>query len=149
MAATQDPIAKLTADHREVKRLFREFEGKGDRAVKAKATLYEEIAEALTTHTALEEEVFYPGVRSVAEEMVAESLEEHQQVKTLLADLAGLEPSDERFDAKMTVLIENVEHHAEEEEKEMFPRVKRALSATQLRSLGTQMADWQSQKRAA
>jgi len=139
--ASTDPIALLTADHQEVKALFRQFEGKSDGAQKAKVTLYEEIRQALETHTTIEEEIFYPGVRDAAEEMVAEALEEHQQVKTLLTDLAGMKPSDERFDAKMTVLIENVEHHAEEEEQEMFPKVKKALSASQLQKLGTQMAE--------
>lgn len=138
--ASKDPITLLSNDHREVKALFREFEGKGDRAQKAKVTLYQEIRQALETHTAIEEEIFYPGVRTAVDDMVAEGLEEHQQVKTLLKDLAGLDPSDERFDAKMTVLIENVEHHAEEEEKEMFPQVRQALKPAQLEALGTQMA---------
>jgi len=140
-ARTMDAIQMLTSDHKEVKGLFKEFESKGDRAQKAKATLYGDIRAALEMHTMIEEEIFYPGIRQIAEELVAEAFEEHLQVKRLLEELSGIDPSDERFEAKMTVLMENVEHHVEEEEKEMFPMVKESMEKAMLDDLGRQMME--------
>jgi hemerythrin superfamily protein len=136
---TMDAITLLTEDHKGVKKLFREFEGKGDRATKAKVDLYQKIKMELEIHTEIEEQFFYPASKEAVSDMVAEAMEEHKQVDTLLQELQGMNSEDERFDAKMTVLIENVEHHADEEEKEMFPAVKKALGAETLRDLGGRM----------
>ena len=142
MAETKrDAITLLTQDHTKVKKLFRQFEGLGDRAMKPRQELYATIRRELEIHTTLEEQLFYPAAREVTEDLVPEALEEHRVVKQLLMELADLDPSDERFDAKMTVLIEQVEHHAEEEEKELFPKAKKELPAERLRALGTQMAE--------
>jgi len=138
---TTDAITLLTEDHKGVKKLFREFEGKSDRATKAKVDLYQTIKMELEVHTEIEEQFFYPASKGAVPDMIAESLEEHKQVDTLLKELQGMDPMDERFDAKMTVLIENVEHHAEEEEKEMFPEVKKALGMDTLRDLGSRMME--------
>ena len=136
-----DAITLLIEDHKAVKKLFREFEGKSDQASKGKLDLYEKIRMELEIHTEIEEQYFYPASKDAAPDMIAEALEEHKQVDTLLKELQGMDPSDERFDAKMTVLIENVEHHADEEEKELFPRVKKAWDMETLRALGGHMME--------
>jgi hemerythrin-like domain-containing protein len=98
--------------------------------------------ELLTVHTYIENEVMYPQVRSVLPELEAdilESYEEHHVADVLLIELAGLQPDDERFDAKTTVLIESVSHHIEEEESEWFPRVRAGLNRRQLQEIGKRM----------
>ena len=120
---TQKATALLREDHREVKQLFAACEK--TELDSEKAELFEEIRSALTVHAQIEEEVFYPALLGVededCQELLKEAFEEHKIVKTLLEELAAMEPSAEQFDAKVKVLGENVEHHAEEEEKEMFP----------------------------
>jgi hemerythrin superfamily protein len=142
MADTKmDAIALLKEDHKNVKQLFRDYEGLGDRAMQRRQGLYKKISTELEIHTMIEEEIFYPAAREVTDEMVAEAMEEHQIVKRLLQELEGMDPSDERFDAKMTVVIENVEHHADEEEQEMFPEVKKKIDTAQLSQLGAKMME--------
>jgi hemerythrin superfamily protein len=136
----EDAISLLEADHKKVKALFRDFEAAGERASVHKQQLFATIQQELVIHTTVEEEIFYPGVKAEAEDMIAEALEEHHVVDTLLTEIGQLNPSDEAFTAKMTVMIENVEHHAEEEEKELFPKVKKALGMEKMRELGQQMA---------
>jgi len=116
----------LKSDHATVKGLFRDYEKLGGGAVSGKQRLFDRLKKELEVHAAIEEEIFYPAVAELgeekdAEETVREALEEHKIVRTLLAELSGLGPEDEAFDAKMKVLSENVEHHADEEEDEMFP----------------------------
>jgi len=137
-----DAITLLKEDHRTVKALFRKFEQAGDRAFATKRKLVDKITEELSVHAAIEEQVFYPAVRhaiEATEDDVLESLEEHHIVKWTLSELEKMDPKDERFDAKVTVLIESVEHHMNEEEGEMFPKVRKALSRTQLNDLGDLM----------
>ena len=136
-----DAISLLKDDHKNVKQLFRDYEGLGDRAMQRRQGLYKKISTELEIHTMIEEEIFYPAAREADDEMVAEAIEEHNVVKRLLQELEGMDPSDERFDAKMTVVIENVEHHAEEEEQEMFPEVKKKIDTAQLSQLGAKMMD--------
>ena len=139
---SNDAIVLLKDDHREIKRLFREFEEAGDRATKTKGAIVEKIIEALTVHTYLENEVMYPEVRSRLPELendVLESYEEHHVADVLCAELSMLSPEHERFDAKTTVLIENVEHHIEEEETEWFPKVREGLGRKALQDIGEQM----------
>src|SRR5262245_37698966 len=130
----------LKKQHREVKTMFKKIENTEN--VRDRQELMEEITQALEMHTRLEEEIFYPAVRSLetrkAEEMVAEAIEEHHVVKLVLKDLPNVDPEDERFEAKMTVLSELVEHHAEEEEKEMFKLAQR-LGDAELKALGERM----------
>jgi len=117
----------LKEDHQRVKKLFGEYEDLEDGANDRKLRLFGQIQRELTIHAAIEEEIFYPAVEGVQKgksdgvAVVAEAIEEHRVVKTLLQELAGLDPGFEAFDAKMKVLRENVEHHADEEEDEMFP----------------------------
>lgn len=138
-----DAITQLKADHKTVERLFRQFEKAGGRALTAKSQLVGRIIEELSVHASVEEQVFYPAVRArvpaVADD-VLESLEEHHIVKWVLSELEGMAPDAERFEAKVTVLIENVRHHVEEEEGKMFPAVRSALGRKVLADIGSEMA---------
>ncbi len=137
-----DAISLLTADHRDVEKRFKEFEEAGDRAYVTKGKVVESIIESLSVHAAIEEQIFYPAARRAVTDstaLVLESLEEHHIVKWVLSELAGMEPTDERFEAKVTVLIENVRHHVEEEEQELFPKIGKALSKEHLEDLGLQL----------
>jgi hemerythrin superfamily protein len=139
-----DAIVLLKQDHQEIRKLFREFQNAGDGAVKTKGRLVERIVEALTVHTYLENECMYPKVRELLPEIeddVLESYEEHHVADVLCMELTAMRPSDERFDAKTTVLIENVSHHIEEEEQDWFPKVRAGLSRTQLREIGERMIE--------
>ena len=131
----------LKKQHKEVKALFKKVENTENG--RERRRLMDEIATALEGHTTIEEEIFYPAVRGLetqkAEEMVMEAFEEHHVVKLVLAELPQVDPEDERFEAKMTVLSELVEHHADEEEKEMFPEAKKQLSEDVRNELGTRM----------
>ena len=139
-----DAITLLKEDHRTVEQLFKRFEQAGDRAHVQKRQIVDRIIEELSVHAAIEEQVFYPVARTTvpdAEDIALESLEEHHVVKWLLAELVDMDPAQERFDAKVTVLIENVRHHVEEEENEFFPMVRKALGRNELADLGETMAD--------
>jgi hemerythrin superfamily protein len=130
-----DAIVMLREDHAAVEKLFKAFEG-GDLSVVPR------ICDELDRHAELEEEVFYPSVRSEVEDQddeVLEAVEEHHVVKILIAELRELEPSDETYKAKATVLMENVRHHIEEEEGEMFPAVRSALGRKRLQEIGARM----------
>jgi hemerythrin superfamily protein len=137
-----DAITLLRDDHRAVEKLFKEFEKAGPRAGRTKAKLVKQIIRELAIHSAIEEQIFYPAVREADEDIedtVLESLEEHHIVKWVLDELEQMTPEDERFDAKVTVLIENVRHHVKEEQNEMFPEVRQALGRKQLAELGDVM----------
>jgi len=138
-----DAITLLRNDHKTVEQLFKRFEKAGDRAYVEKRQIVDRIVEELSRHAAIEEQIFYPAVRATVpdtEDVTLESLEEHHIVKWVLSELDGMDPQDERFDAKVTVLIENVRHHVEEEEQEMFPQVRKELSRTALADLGEALA---------
>src|SRR3954470_23338381 len=138
-----DAISLLKDDHKNVERLFKRFEAAGDRAYTQKRDIVDRIIEELAAHAAIEEQVFYPVARATVpktEDIALESLEEHHIVKWVLSELDTMSPEDERFDAKVTVLIENVRHHVEAEEKEMFPAVRKALSGSDLDELGKVLA---------
>jgi hemerythrin superfamily protein len=139
-----DAIVMLKADHKEIRRLFREFQGAGERAVKKKGKLVQDILKALTVHTYIENEVMYPEVRALLpdlEDDVLESYEEHHVADVLCMELAGLPADAERFDAKTTVLIETVTHHIEEEERDWFPKVRAGLSRKQLQEIGARLEE--------
>jgi hemerythrin superfamily protein len=139
-----DAIALLRDDHKTVEQLFKRFEKAGDRAYVEKRQIVDRIIEELSVHAAIEEQVFYPVARETVpgtEDVALESLEEHHIVKWLLSELVDLDPEHERFDAKVTVLMENVRHHVEEEQDEFFPKVRAQLSRTALADLGQALAD--------
>jgi hemerythrin-like domain-containing protein len=139
-----DAIVLLKNDHKEIRRLFREFEQAGDDATKTKGRLVDQIIEILTVHTYIENEVMYPRVRELLpdlEDDVLESYEEHHVADVLVMELYGMTPDVERFDAKTTVLIENVRHHIEEEEEEWFPQVREGLGRKALQEIGAEMEE--------
>src|SRR6476661_6686940 len=141
---TTDAIVLLKDDHKEILRVFRDFEKAGDGALKTKGRLVDRMIELLTVHTYIENEVMYPRVRELVPELeddVLESYEEHHVADVLVTELAVMDPSDERFTAKATVLIENVRHHIEEEESEWFPQVRESLSRTVLREIVAAMVE--------
>src|SRR3954469_21708894 len=121
-----DAITLLKADHKTVTSLFTKFKKLGDNAFKSKREVVDEIIEELSVHASIEELVFYPAVRRevhAADNEVLEALEEHHVAKWLLSELDGMDPKHERFDAKVSVLIESVKHHIKEEETTLFPEV--------------------------
>ncbi len=137
-----DAIVLLKDDHKEIRRLFREFQHTGDKATKKKARLVEQIIERLTVHTYLENEVMYPEVRALLPELeddVLESYEEHHVADVLCVELSAMAPDAEHFDAKTTVLIESVSHHIEEEEQDWFPKVRAGLGRKQLQDIGAKL----------
>jgi hemerythrin superfamily protein len=139
-----DAIVLLKEDHKAVKRLFREYQAAGDGAHKTKAALATRILEALTVHTYLENEVMYPQVRRLLpdlEQDILESYEEHHVADVLCLELSTMSPDDEHFDAKMTVLMENITHHIDEEEQDWFPKVREGLGRNQLQELGARMLE--------
>jgi hemerythrin superfamily protein len=135
-----DAIVVLREDHKEIKRLFRRFEKAEKSAEKQK--LVKQILEMLAVHTYIENEGMYPQVRTMVPDIesdILESYEEHHVADLLCAELAEMSPEDERFTAKVTVLIESVEHHIEEEESSWFPDVREALGRKQLQEIGAEM----------
>src|ERR1043166_1478374 len=134
-----DALELLKTDHKNVKELFKKAEGSENKKQKQ---LFEQIKTELETHTHIEETIFYPAVAKNAElkDMVLESLEEHKQVKTLLREMENLASDSERFEPKLKVLMENVEHHAvEEEEGKMFPKIRKLMNAAALEELGQEL----------
>src|SRR5947209_5446790 len=139
---SSDAIVVLKADHKEIRNLFRKFQSAGDRAVRKKEKIAGQIIELLTVHTYIENEVMYPEVCALLPNLkddVLESYEEHHVADVLCMELAGMSAGAERFDAKASVLIENVTHHIEEEEQDWFPKVRAGLGRNQLRDIGTKL----------
>jgi len=137
-----DAIRMLKDDHKAVEQLFKRFEKAGDRAFTEKRAIVDRIIEDLSKHAAIEEAIFYPRIRAdvpSTEDEVLESLEEHHDVKWTLSELEDLPADDERFTAKVTVLIENVRHHVKEEEHDLFPAVRKALGRDVLIELGDEL----------
>ena len=130
-------ITLLKQDHKTVEKLFKQFEKAKQPAQQRK--IAGQVIKELSVHAAIEEMIFYPAVRErvpKAEETVLESLEEHHVVKWVLSELEDMKPDHERFKAKMTVMMESVRHHVEEEESELFPDVRKALGRKELGELG-------------
>jgi hemerythrin superfamily protein len=141
---SSDAIVLLKADHKQVRRLFREFEAAGEKATKKKAKVVGQIIKMLTIHTYVENEVMYPEVLALLPELkddVLESYEEHHIADVLCLELSAMASNDERFTAKTMVLIETVTHHIEEEEQEWFPKVRTGLSPKQLQELGVRLEE--------
>ena len=139
-----DAIVVLKDDHQQVRKLFRDFQAAGENATATKGKIAGRIIEELTVHTYLENEVMYPEVRKLLpdlEDDILESYEEHHVADVLCMELYAMKPDAERFDAKMTVLIENVTHHMDEEEQDWFPKVRKGLGRTTLREIGARMVE--------
>jgi hemerythrin superfamily protein len=137
-----DALVLLREDHKKVKTLFQRFEKLGPDASKAKKDIVGKVIEELSVHSAIEEMILYPAAREAIadEEVVLEDLEEHHIVKWTLSELNDMRPEDERFDAKMKVLMEMVRHHIKEEEGELFPEMRAALGRKRLQDIGVAMA---------
>jgi hemerythrin superfamily protein len=133
-----DAIDLLKSQHREVEKLFSKIEGA--KSPREKEKLFGQLADALAGHATIEEHQFYPSVRAKrTEDILLESLEEHLGIKRVLADLLELDAKDETFEAKITVLKEQVEHHVGEEEKDLFPKVRKLFDKDELQALGEKM----------
>jgi len=136
-----DALTLLTDDHGKVKKLLRDLEATSDRAIKTRQTLFEKVKSELTVHEFIEEEIFYPELKAhpKAKAIVLEGFEEHNVVDTLMGELSDLAFDDETWIAKFTVMKENIEHHIEEEEGEMFTKARSVFDRAELEDLGSRM----------
>jgi hemerythrin superfamily protein len=139
-----DAIVLLKQDHKTVERLFKSYEKahKQEAPAKQRRAIVDDIIRELSVHASIEETVFYPTVRAVLpdiEDDVLEGIEEHHVVKWTLDELVGMDADHERFHAKVTVLMESVRHHVEEEEQEMFPEVREGMGRKALQELGAEL----------
>jgi hemerythrin-like domain-containing protein len=142
--AAVDALVLLKSDHRNVENLFKSYEKCGPRALQTKRKLVSQIIRELSQHAAIEEQFFYPAVRHAAPEKmgaILEALEEHHVAKWLLSELAPMDPTDERFDAKVAVLIESVRGHVYDEEQELFPEMRANLGRKALTELGGRLQE--------
>ena len=135
---TQDATAMLMADHKEVKALFEEFEKAESK--QQKAELVAKICQELEVHMQIEEEIFYPAVKAALKdhELVPEGEVEHASVKDLIAQVKGVKPDGDTYDARVKVMGELIEHHVKDEETEMFPKAKK--TKLDMEALGAKMA---------
>ena len=127
--AAPNAIDLLTEDHKNVRKMFKDFEKMHEDATPAeKQELVEQICSELTMHANVEEQIFYPAAREAIDDddLMNEAEVEHASAKDLIAQIQAMKPSDPMYDAKVTVLGEYVDHHVQEEEKQMFPKVKKA-----------------------
>jgi hemerythrin-like domain-containing protein len=136
-----DAISLLKADHDKVKGILRELEPTTERAEKTRTELFAKLKTELTVHEIIEEEIFYPTLKQhpKAKEIVLEGYEEHNVVDTLMGELEALPVDDETWGAKASVMIENIEHHIEEEEGEMFSKARQVFDREELEQLGKAM----------
>jgi len=137
-----DAISMLKTDHDKVKQLLTELESTTERGVKTRAELFATIKGELTIHEVIEEEIFYPALKShpKAQDIVLEAYEEHHVVDLLMGELESLDVSDETWGAKALVMKENIEHHIEEEEGDMFKQARQVFDRQELEDLGARMA---------
>ncbi|MFN2450579.1 MAG: hemerythrin domain-containing protein [Candidatus Baltobacteraceae bacterium] len=139
-----DAIKLLKEDHKKVKALFAEVEDLGDRASAQRKKLFQRIDRELTVHSTIEETVFYPEFKSRADnseekDEVLEAYEEHNIVKTLIGELENLDPKDETYKPKLSVLKEMVDHHVKEEETTMFKMAREMFEKDELNELGERL----------
>src|SRR5205085_11024290 len=133
-------IDMLMQDHQEAASMMNRIEsaGEGDPSV---MQTFNQLKQALTLHTQIEEQIFYPALQNndQTEDQISESFEEHQEVKDMLAEMSGLQAGNEEFMSMMSDLREAVEHHVEEEENELFPKARKILGDSRLQEMGQQM----------
>jgi hemerythrin-like domain-containing protein len=146
-----DALTLLKKDHDVVKKMLKDLEATTERAVKTRQDLFERLKFSLTVHEQMEETVLYPALEehAKAKEIVLEAYEEHEVVDTIMGELEQTPVDDETWHAKLTVMQENLLHHIEEEEKEMFGQARRVFDEETLGSLGKQMQEIKTQARAA
>ena len=133
----------MKADHDRVKKLLEEVSSTTDRAVKTREDLFRKIHSELQVHEAIEEEIFYPALKEhpKTRDLALEAYEEHHVVDTIMSEIAQVPVDDETWMAKFTVMKENLEHHIEEEETEMFEQARKVFDSSELEALGSRMAD--------
>jgi hemerythrin-like domain-containing protein len=136
-----DALSLLKDDHQKMRKLLDELESTTERGVKTREELFSRIKGELTVHEIIEEEIFYPTLKQhpKAKEIVLEGYEEHNVVDTLMGELEALPVTDETWGAKASVMIENIEHHIEEEEGEMFQKARQVFDRDELEQLGQAM----------
>ena len=146
-----DAMKLLKEDHDKVKRMLQELESTTERGVKTRQQLFTKVKQELTIHEAIEEEIFYPALKEhpKTKEIALEAYEEHHVVDTVMAEIEAVAFDDERWGAKFTVMKENLEHHIEEEEGEMFEKARQVFDEATLRSLGERMQARKEQATAA
>jgi hypothetical protein len=138
-----DALELLTKDHAKVKGLLEELEGTDDSDTGGRERLYRQVRKEMETHEAIEEEIFYPALKEhpKARDIVLEGLEEHHVVDSLMGQLAEVPFDDETWGAKLSVMVENIEHHIEEEEEEMFDKARSVFDDDDLQTLGKRMTE--------
>jgi hemerythrin superfamily protein len=138
--APMDAIKLLKQQHDLVEKLFAEYEDTDDG--RSKRSIFMRIADNLAAHATIEEKIFYPAAYvGDLKDLLKEAVEEHLAAKRIIADLLDMSVSDENYDAKVKVLKEQIEHHVEEEEGEMFGKVEKTLDEARLRELGAEMEE--------
>ena len=140
----KDAIALLKEDHKNVKELLKRLEETSDRSTSQREKLLRQVENEVKVHTTIEEEIFYPAfkeaIRSKSDaHLYFEALEEHHVVDLVMSETKGTDTDSEEFAAKAKVLKDLIEHHAEEEETEMFPKARKAMGIARLRELGQEM----------
>jgi hemerythrin superfamily protein len=136
-----DAMTLLREDHRKVKKLLAKIESTTERGVKTRQDLFTKVKQELVVHEAIEEEIFYPALKQhpKTQEIAMEAYEEHHVVDTVMAEIEGVAYDDETWGAKFKVMKENLEHHIEEEEGEMFKQAKQVFDEDELAQLGEYM----------
>lgn len=136
-----DALKLLKQDHEDVKNILSQLDDTTERATKTRTTLFEKVKRELMIHETIEEEILYPAFQEQAKlkDIVLESYQEHHLVDLVMGELTGLTPEDEQWGAKLSVMKENVEHHIEEEEGEMFKKARQLFDQAELDALGTRM----------
>lgn len=133
----------LKADHKKVAGILEKIDATTERGVKTREDLFTQLKTELDVHARIEETIFYPELEKADEthDITLEAFEEHRLVKQLLGELEKMDKSDETWTARFTVLKENVEHHVEEEETDMFPKARKVLTEEQAEEIGTRMEE--------
>jgi hypothetical protein len=136
-----DAIKLLEEDHKKVKKIMEDIDSTTERGIKTREELFAKVKRELTAHESIEEEIFYPALKEhpKAKDLVLEAYEEHHVVDMVMAEIGGVPYEDETWGAKFTVMKENVEHHIEEEEDEMFAQARQVFSSEELGELGERM----------
>jgi hemerythrin superfamily protein len=140
-----DALTLLEQDHQKVKKIMAELEKTTERGIKTREELFAKLVKELTVHEKIEEQIFYPRVKEQAttkklEDIVTESFEEHHFVNVVIAEITETPYDAEEWGAKFSVMMENIEHHAfEEEEGQMFPKVRQIFSKAELEEMGAEM----------
>ena len=146
-----DAFELLKSDHEKVAGILEKIEGTTERALKTREELFTQLKTELDIHAAIEEKIFYPVLEKAEEsrDITLEAFEEHRLVTQLLTELESESKDDETWTAKFTVLKENIEHHVEEEEGEMFKQARKVLSKAEIEELGTRMEKAKGEQKAA